>query len=94
MQELGLITLVFPGEFQRNTLNRKRPLTTDRVSVHCDGRFPLSHLMIEFTVFKLHTVILNAQNTRSNLQRLAIPAIILEADRFITLLKECCEKLS
>jgi hypothetical protein len=54
----------------------------------------LSHLMIEFTVFKLHSVTLSGYNTRSNLQRLAIPAIILEADRFITVIKKCCEKMS
>ena len=36
---------------------------------------------------------MSVYNTRSNLQRLAIPPIILEADKFITLLKECCENL-
>lgn len=66
----------------------------ERVYVHCDWRFFLSHLVIEFTVFKLHTVLLSVYNTRSNLQRLAISVVILEAGKFITVLKKCREKLS
>lgn len=64
----------------------------ERVSVHCDGRFPLSRLIIEFNIVKIHTEYI--YNTRFNLQRPAVPAFVLEADRFIILLKECCEKTS
>jgi hypothetical protein len=81
------MTFFLPEELQANSLNGKRPLTAERVSVYCDRRIPLSHLMIEFTVFKLHTVVLFGYNTCSNLQRLKIPATMLEVDRFITVLK-------
>lgn len=50
--------------------------------------------MIEFTAFTLHTVILSGYNTHSDFQRLAVPAVMLEAYKFITVLKESREKLS